>query len=95
MNIKIYKSQDSEIVVLCDKDLIGKRFEEGEIVLDIDTKYYSGQDTPEEEVSRILHDAINITIVGEKSIDFALSLKIIRKEDIKYIKNIPFSICVG
>jgi len=94
MNIKIHQTKYSSIVVLCDKELIGKEIKEGDLCINITERFYKGEDLPESRVIKILKDADSTNIVGEKSIQIALKADIIKKESIKRIKGIPFAISV-
>ena len=94
MNIKIHKTKYSLIVALCDKKLIGKEIKEGALCIKLTERFYKGEDLPENRVIEILKDADSINIVGEKSIQLALKAGIIKKDDIKRIKDVPFAISV-
>ncbi len=89
MYLKIHKTQFSEIVCICDEDLIGKKFEDKDLQLDITERFYKGEKKTEDEIIKILKSATNINIVGEKSINTALKAGVISKENIIKIKNIP------
>ena len=94
MNIKVHQTKYSLIVALCDKELIGKEIKEGDLCIKITERFYKGEDLPENRVIEILKDADSINIVGEKSIQLALKAGIIKKDDIKRIKDVPFAISV-
>ena len=89
MYVKIHKTGFSEVVCVCDEDLIDKKFEDGDLQLDITGRFYKGEKKTEEEVIKILKEAGNMNIVGEKSIKAAIKAGIIGKENIIKIKNIP------
>lgn len=94
MFVKIIKSY-RDTVVICDSDLIGKRFEEGKFQLDIKESFYKGEELSEEKVIKIMKEMskedATFNIVGEKSVNIALKIGIISKEGIKKIRNIPFA----
>lgn len=77
------------IISICDKDLIGKKFEEGKKQLNITERFYKGEIKTEEEITDILKNASNINIVGKESIALALKLKIIDKKEIIKIQGVP------
>jgi len=74
---------------LCDNELIGQRFEEKNLQLDLSSKFYNGEEKSEDELVKLVLGAYIANIVGEKSIAFALKLGIIEKNSIIRIKNIP------
>jgi len=91
MYIKIHESVKGRIVAVCDEDLVGKRFEEGDLVLDLSERFYKGETKKEEEILRILKNEGNINLVGKNSINFAINNQIIEKEHVKYIKKVPYA----
>ncbi|MEK6835152.1 MAG: DUF424 family protein [Nanoarchaeota archaeon] len=87
--LKINKTEQSEIIAVCDSGLIGKRFSENGLNLDINEIFYKGEIMNEKEIIKILKEARNINIVGKESIKLAVKAGIIDKENIIKIKNIP------
>ncbi|MFA6974259.1 MAG: DUF424 family protein [Parcubacteria group bacterium] len=95
MLIRIIKSY-RDIVIICDSDLIGKKFEEGEFQLDIKESFYNGEKTSEKEAIEILIDMkkedATFNIVGKKSVAATLKAGVIEKEEIKTIQGVPFAL---
>lgn len=89
--LKLHKNGNSEVVSLCDSNLIGKTFEEGKLHIEISERFYKGEELPKEKVIMVLKSCNNANIVGEKSIKLALDNNIIEKESIIKIKKIPIS----
>lgn len=88
--IKTYR----DVVAICDKELLGKKFEEGKFHLDIKESFYKGEETPEEKVIEIMKlmsaEDATFNIVGPKSVNAALKAKISSEEQIRKIKGIPY-----
>lgn len=74
--------------------LIGKTFEEGNLCFEVRKSFYNGIPLDEKEFDKHLIEASSLNIAGEESINFALKKKIIKKEDIKKIQNIPYIIII-
>jgi len=95
MLVKIHDSYRL-VVAICDKDLIGKKFEEGERVLEIKPSFYEGEEKTEEEVLRSIEMAAaedaTFNIVGKKAIATALKTNLIKKEGIGEIQGVPFAL---
>jgi uncharacterized protein len=95
MLIKIIKSQRN-IVAVCDSDLIGKKFEEGKLQLDVKENFFLGEEVDEQEAIRIMEkmaeDDATYYIVGEKSIHAALEAGVIDEDGIVRIQGIPVSL---
>jgi len=95
MFVNVIKSY-RDVVAVCDKELIGKKFEEGKFQLDVKENFFKGKESSKEEVSEIMRDMkledSTFNIIGEKSIKIALETGIISKEGIRKIDNIPFAL---
>ena len=98
MLVKIHKSY-RQVVAICDSDILGKTYEEGEKLLDIRESFYGGEGSEEineEKLIRLMQDLVKedatFNIAGEKSVQAALKAEIISKEGIKTVQNIPFAL---
>jgi hypothetical protein len=94
MFINIIKSS-RYVVGLADEELIGKKFEEGKLQLDVKESFYKGEKKSKEEIKDILikmkiEDA-TFNIVGDKSVKLALEEGIIIEENVSEIKGIKFA----
>ena len=89
MYLKIHRSRDRRIVAICDKNLIGKKLKEGDLEIDITERFYKGEELSEEEILKILSEAENINIIGEKAVNFAIKHKFLKKSEIITIEGIP------
>jgi uncharacterized protein len=85
-----------DVVAVCDKELLGKKFEEGKFQLDVKENFFKGKEVSKEEAYEIMRDMkledSTFNIIGKKSIQTALESGIITKEGIKKIDNIPFAL---
>jgi len=95
MFVNVIKSY-RDIVAVCDDELLGKKFEEGKLQLDVKESFFKGKESSREEVSDIMRDMkledSTFNIIGEKSVQIALETGIITKEGIRKIANIPFAL---
>lgn len=90
MIVKKHKTSDGRLILaVCDKELLGKIFEDNEKRLDLSSDFYKGEEEKDNKIKKLFSVAYIINIVGEKSVSLALQEKIISKKDITFIKNIP------
>jgi len=87
--VKIHKSESSEVVAVCDKELLGKTLKQEDIKISISEKFYKGEEKTEEEVIQILKEATNINLVGEKAVSAGIKAGIISEENIIKIEGVP------
>ena len=95
MYLKIHKSY-RHVVAVCDKELIGKKFEEGKRQLDVRESFFKGEEFgPQEVIKRmqleVLEDA-TFNIVGQRAVAAAIEVGIINKEHVTHIQGIPFAL---
>jgi hypothetical protein len=83
-------------VAVCDFDLIGKTFEQGERILEVIENFYNGEEIGEEKLIELMRNLARedatFNIVGRKSVEVALKAGIISREGIKKVKGIPFAL---
>ena len=91
MYMRVQEKGKSVIVALCDRELIGKEYCEGELVLDLKAyaSFYKGNAVDEEEAVLALREATSINLVGKKSVGLAKKLGLAGKDEIRKICGIP------
>lgn len=77
------------MVALADDDLLGKKFEENGVCLEINEFYQGKKVEKKEEAIKKLKKAFVANIVGQNSVDIGIKAGIIKKENILYIEKIP------
>ena len=91
MLVTIHKTSNGKsIVAVCDQELLGKKFEENDLQLDLTGNFYKGTNLNEIEAKKIIMRVYIINVVGKKSIEFCIREKIIKKGDENKISNIPY-----
>lgn len=81
----------STVVAMCDYDLLGKVFTQGEAVLDLKDyrSFYEGIVVSEERAMEIVKDAENASIVGERSVAIAQKALGFKRGHAKKIGGVP------
>ena len=87
--IKIHKTKFRNVIALCDSELIGKKFEENDLQLDITERFYKGEELEEEEIISILKNADIINAVGKESIELAIKAGVVSRQNVIKIAGIP------
>lgn len=93
MQVKIHHSYRI-VVAVCDSDLIGKKFEEGNRQLDIPERFYKDTEMNEEQVidlfARYSREDATFNIVGPEAVRVALNAEIIAEDHVGHIQGVPF-----
>jgi len=80
--LKIYRVRGEILVAVCDSELIGKTFREGDLKIEVKESFYGDRDVGEEEVKRALRMATIANITGKRAVELAIKLGIIDKENV-------------
>lgn len=87
-----------KIVAVCDKELLGKKFEENNLQLEINEKFYGGKETKKAEAISVLKKAQEedacFNFVGEKAIKIGVEAGIIDENCIIRIGGIPHALAL-
>ncbi|MGB9725428.1 MAG: DUF424 domain-containing protein [Fervidicoccaceae archaeon] len=94
-SLKIIKTESFKTVLVCDAELLGKKFTESKGVLDISEEYYGGEIVEEEAVMTELINADYISLVGERSVNLGVKSGMIHPEAVTRISGIPYAIFVN
>ena len=95
MIVKKHKTHDGRLILaVCDSDLIGKKFNEGDMQLDLCSDFYQGEERSDEDIAKLFRCAYVVNLVGEKAVNLGLKEKIIDKAHVIQIKKIPHAQCV-
>lgn len=95
MLFKVHKATRFAVAV-CDSELIGKIFSEGQRQLDLTGKFFLGEEKNEEEVLDLLdfynkEDAC-FNFIGKESCNVALKAGLIKKDCVALVQGIPFAL---
>ncbi|MEK6897781.1 MAG: DUF424 family protein [Nanoarchaeota archaeon] len=95
MLVKIHKAY-RDVIAICDSELLGKKFEEEKLQIDVKESFFNGKEADEEEIGSIMEEGksadATFNIVGGKSVELALKNNLITKENIIKIQGIPVAL---
>lgn len=90
--VKIHTSY-RKIVAVCDAELLGKRFEQGKMQLEVRKEFYGGERKTEREVVKLLQEEeredATFNLVGTKAVNAGIKAGVINKEGVLRIRGIP------
>lgn len=82
------KKRGSEVVVtICDKELFGETFEEGNLKLEIDESFYGGDEASMDECLGALKDATIANMVGS-IVDHAVEAGYVNPDNVLEIERV-------
>lgn len=89
--VRIYNHGDNVIVAVCDEELLGLTFREGDVILDVSREFFGGSKIPIDEVAPLLSKATSAIIIGSKSVNKALEAGFVHPSAIMSVKGIPYA----
>jgi len=95
MFVKVHKSYRN-VVAVCDSNLVGKTFEEGNFQIEVKESFFKGEEIQESGAIFIMKkmsiEDATFNIVGEKAVNAAIKAEIISEESVGEIQGIPFAL---
>jgi hypothetical protein len=91
MIVKIHKKGDRTVVAVCDTEIFKKKFEEGNLQLDLSSDFYDGVEMPDIETGDIVRNADSVNLVGEKAVEIGIKEDVIDSSHVKKIAGIPYA----
>lgn len=88
-------NENGMLLVVTDADILGKKFEENKVQLDLTKKFYQGQEKNEAEVQEAIKEARHLHLTGIAAVTIGINLGLINKENVIYVKKIPHAeVCI-
>lgn len=76
------------LVSVCDGDLLGETFEDGDISLTVTEEFYGGESRDPTQVVEVLRRAAVANIVGNRAVDVAIDADIVDEQHVLAIDGI-------
>ena len=89
---RLIRHKDTNMLNICDKDLLGKTLNRDNFSLKISEEYYAEKTIEKEEAKDLLKQSDNINMVGKEIIDLSVNMGIGSEKGVKVIDGIPFLI---
>ncbi len=87
--VKLHKKEGKILAAICDSDLLGKRFEEGNLQLDLTGDFYAGDERSDTEAGDLIRNADYVNLIGKKSIKLGIEEGVIDQQNVKLVKGVP------
>ncbi len=87
--MRVIETEGEKIVAICDEELLGKRFDEGDVVLYVDPKFYGGSLVPISVAIMEASDATIINMVGERIVQAAINAGLVHPQAVLRVGGVP------
>lgn len=85
---KKHEVEYKTILAVCDKEHLGKTYEEGEISFTASAKFYGGEEITPEELEKMLDSADSANLFGNKCVGVAQKKGLVSEKSVLKIKGI-------
>ena len=89
---RLINHNNTQLLNICDADLLGKTIDSDNFTLKISEKYYAEKVVKKEEAKEMLKRSDNINMVGKEIISLSVDLGIGSQDGVKEIDGVPFLI---
>ena len=89
---RLIRHKVSNMLNICDKELVGKTLNRDNFRLKISEEYYAEKIVEKEEARDLLQKSDNINMVGKEIIDLSINMGIGSQKGVKVIDGVPFLI---
>jgi hypothetical protein len=87
--MKIHEAQGEKIIAICDENLLGKRFAENNLVLDVNKYFYGGILVPLSVAMEKAEEATILNLVGINTVNAAIKRKLVHPDAVIKIAGVP------
>ena len=96
MLLRIHRSADNhEVIAICDRELLGRTLEEGDLTVKISEPFFGGEEIREEKLLEVLRTCGNINMFGKKCVEIAVRNGFIAEESCREIAGVPHVTILG
>ncbi len=85
--LRVIRTQGEVLVIVCDPELLGKKFKQGKLRLEIKESFYRGVEANVEECIAALREATIANLVGS-IVGHAIKAGIIERANVLKIQNV-------
>ena len=89
--LNIIRAQGMTLINVCQTDLLGKVFREGQKVLDISEKFYGGEQVELDYAFSLVDEATVISLVGNYVVEEAIRRGIVHKDSVLVVEGVKFA----
>ncbi|WP_338603590.1 DUF424 family protein [Sulfolobus tengchongensis] len=89
--LNVIRAQGMTLVNICQAELLGKVFREGEIILNVSEKFYGGQEVELDYAFSLIDEATVMSIVGNCVVEEAIKRGLVHKDAVISVEGVKFA----
>jgi hypothetical protein len=88
MYLKTYQQGAEVLIAVCDCDILGQKFSEGRLCMDVSPDFFGRETASCAEVEAALEKATIANFVGQRCVEHAIRLGYVEKENVLSIQGV-------
>ena len=92
--VKIHKGSDGICVSICDENILGLEFVDGNLSFKVSEGFYKGDLVGVDEVFELFRKYVNFNLVGNEIINLCLKEKLISEFGVKQVGKVKHALAV-
>ena len=89
ISVKVYLHGNDMLIGACDENLLGKKFVEGKLQLDVKRSFYDGHRITADTLRDYLENATIANLVGKETVECGIKMGLIDPDCVITIQGIP------
>ncbi len=85
---KVYEKDGEVLLAVADSDIVGKKFEEGDICIDVDKNFYFDKRCEESKIKDMIENSTIVNAVGNKIVSLLLKSGLIKDGNVLSINGV-------
>ncbi len=91
MYLKSYQQGSEVLVAICDCAILGKKFSEGHLKIEVSPDFFGGEIVSCAELEAALARATMANFVGKKTVEHAISLGYVERDNVLTIQGVLYA----
>jgi hypothetical protein len=85
---KMFREGEDVLLAICDADIVGKHFQEGELTIALAENFYSEKECKKPEAVKLAKEATIINAVGNDIVNLLIDEKIVNRSNVLKIGKV-------
>ena len=85
---KVFKEGDDVLLAICDTDIVGQNFEQGDLGIHVSKNFYSESECKKAQALKLIKEATIINAVGNEIINLLIDENIVHKDNVLKIGKV-------
>lgn len=89
--LNVIRQDQYTFVNICEKELLGKEFRDGKVILSVNKEFYDGDEVDLEYAFSLVNEATVVSIVGNSLVEEAIRRGLVHKDSVLEVKGVKFA----